>query len=247
VRVVVAVDGYVDLVAGLGRGIVDCTGGDAGRVAAVRFGGGVPAGPFTAEGFEVGAEDLAAEGGLGALPDGGGAAGTFEVAPVGAHDGVVEGDEGFGDAVGGAVAAEGVGFVADETHVFEDVEGVGEVGGFAAEVVGDAAACGVAVGDGGQDGVVERGVMEVGLFGEEVAGFAEEGAGGVEDGAGDPVVEVVGAGRGVALGEFAAVSGGAADDGVGEGGGMRVGDVPELGGKAVVQGGDHELEAGSAA
>jgi hypothetical protein len=70
--------------------------------------------------------------------------------------------------------------------------------------------------------------MEFGFFHEEVSGFAEEGPAGVEDGAGDPVVEVVGAGGGVALGEFVTAGGGAADDGVGERGGARAGDVPEL-------------------
>ncbi len=160
---------------------------------------------------------------------------------------MVKGDEGFGDPVGGAVAAEGVGFVADQADVLEDAQWVGEVGGFPAEVVGDPAAGGVTGGDRGQHGVVEGGVVEVGFLGEQVAGFAEEGSGGVEDGAGDPGVEVVGAGWGVALGELATVGGGAADDGVGEYGGARVGDLPELGGEAVVEGGDDEFESGAAA
>ena len=113
---------------------------------------------------------------------------------------MVEGDERFGDAVGRAVAAEGVGLVGDHADVLEDAERVCEVGGLAAEVVGDAAACGVSGGDGGQDGVVERGVVEFGFLCEQVAGLTEERTGGIEDGAGDPGVEVVGPGGGVALG-----------------------------------------------
>ncbi|WP_219668540.1 hypothetical protein [Streptomyces bambusae] len=95
--------------------------------------------------------------------------------------------------------------------------------------------------------MIEGDVVEFGFLRQEVAGFAEEGAGGVEDGAGDPVVEVVRSLRGVALGEFAAVSGGASHDGIGHQGGARVGDLPELGGEPEVQGGDDEFEPGATA
>jgi hypothetical protein len=97
-----------------------------------------------------------------------------EVAPVRSHDGVVDSDERFGDPVGGAVAAECVGFVADQADVLEYVERMGEIRRLAAQVVGDAAAGRVAGGDGGQDGVVERGVVEFGFLREEVPGLAEQ-------------------------------------------------------------------------
>ncbi|MBS2965379.1 hypothetical protein KGA66_20175, partial [Actinocrinis puniceicyclus] len=92
--------------------------------------------------------------------------------------------------------------------------------------------------------VVEGGVAQVGFLGQQVAGFAEQGPGGVQDGAGNPGVEVVGTRGGVALGEFAAVGGSAPENGVREGCGVRVGDAPEFGGEAVVEGRDDQFQAG---
>ncbi|QRX91186.1 hypothetical protein [Streptomyces noursei] len=79
----VAVGRDVDFVAGPGRGVVDGAAGDAGGLAAVGFGGGVPAGPCPADLFGVGADDLAAEGGLGAAPYGAGSSWTFQVPQTG--------------------------------------------------------------------------------------------------------------------------------------------------------------------
>jgi hypothetical protein len=98
--------------------------------------------------------------------------------------------------------------VADQADVLEYVERMGEIRRLAAQVVGD--------------------VVEFGFLREEVPGLAEQRAARVEDGTHHPVVEVLGAGGHVALGELPTVGRGAPDDGVREGGGARVRDVPEL-------------------
>jgi len=80
-----AMDRDVDFVTGLRGRIVDGPAGGPCDLPAVGCGGRVPAGPFAADLFEVRADDLAAEGGLGQLPDGGGASGTLQIAPGGAQ------------------------------------------------------------------------------------------------------------------------------------------------------------------
>ncbi|WP_308190650.1 hypothetical protein [Streptomyces sp. HPF1205] len=199
---------------------------------------------MAAQVLEVGAEDVAGEAALGALPQGPGIASALQIGPDGAHDRVVEGDQRFVDAEAGAVVLEGVRLAGDQAALLQDGEGVSEVTGFAAQVRGDASSVGVARRDGGEHRVVEGGVVEFGLVGEKVAGFAEQRAGGGEDRAQHPRVEVLGAGRGVVAGELATVSGGAADDRVDPQSGDRIIDPPEFGGQLVIEGGHDEFEAG---
>src|SRR5215470_15854052 len=91
--------------------------------------------------------------------------------------------------------------------------------------------------------MVERHVVEVRLLSKQIAAFTEERPGGVEYRADDPGVEIVRAGRGVTLGEFAAVGRGSANNGVGEHRGPQVGDLPKLGGKAKIQRGYDEFQS----
>src|SRR5258708_4834800 len=85
-------DHDVDFVAGLGCGIWDGPGPDAGPAPAERAAGRIPARPAATELLEVGPDDLAAEGGLCVVPYLVGVADPFEITPVGPHDRVVEGE-----------------------------------------------------------------------------------------------------------------------------------------------------------
>ena len=55
----------------------------------------------------------------------------------------------------------------------QDAQRVREVGGLALQVVSNAAAGGVALGDRREYRVVERGVVNVGFLGKDVTGLAE--------------------------------------------------------------------------
>jgi hypothetical protein len=107
----------------------------------------VPAGPLAADLFEVRAGYVAVECVLRAPPDLGGAAGAFQVSLGWAHDCVVEGQQWLGDSIGRPVPFECLGLVRDEPGVVQDAQWVCEVGGPALQVVGNAAAGGVALGD----------------------------------------------------------------------------------------------------
>lgn len=100
------------------------------------------------------------------------------------------------------------------------------VTGFAPEEGRDAAPMRVAGGDGGQDGVVEARIPQIGFVGEQIAGLPEKRAGRGQHGPDHPGVEVVRTGRGVVTGELAAVRRGAAHDGVGHQRGGVVLDAP---------------------
>ena len=106
-------------------------------------------------------------------PDLGGPAGAFQVPPRRAHDRVVEGQQRLGDPVCRPVLLERLGFVRDEPGIVQDAQRVREVGGLALQVVSNAAAGGVALGDRREYRVVERGVVNVGFLGKDVTGLAE--------------------------------------------------------------------------
>jgi hypothetical protein len=158
---------------------------------------------------------------------------VLQVGPDGVRHRVIEGHERFGDTETGAVVLERVRFAGDQSAVLQHGEGVGEVAGLAAEAGGDATAARVTRRDRRQDGVVEAGVAQLGLVGEEVARLAGDRAGRGEDRPHHPVVEVVRVRRGVIASELPAVGGGAADDRVDLHGGGRVVDSPELRGQLV--------------
>jgi hypothetical protein len=237
----------IDLVGLLADGVVDGPWLDPGREAAGAVLGGEVPGPVPAQLLKMRAEHVGREAGLASLPQSLWAPGVRQVRPDRAHDRVVEGDERLGDLVGGPVVAERVLLAADQPAVHQDVERVRQVAGLPAGVGGDAAPGGVAVGDGGQDRVVEPHVAELGLGCEQVARLAEQRAGGVQHRSLDPAVVVAGAGGGVVAGELAPVGGSTAGDRVHLDGERRVGDIPELRRQLVVERGDDELEPGAPA
>jgi len=74
---------------------------------------------------------------------------------------VIEGQQWLGDSVGRPVPFERLGLVRDEPGVVQDAQRVCEVGGLALQVVGNAAAGGVALGDRREYRLVERGVVDL--------------------------------------------------------------------------------------
>lgn len=138
----------------------------------------------------------------------------FQHGPRGPHDRVVEADQRFGDLIAAAAPAKQVGLPGQQAGVLQHRERMLEVGRVAPDVGGDAAAGAVALGDGRQHRVVERGLAERRILGKEVSGLAEQRADGVQHGPNNPVVEVVCVGRHVVLDILAAVSGSAAHDGM---------------------------------
>jgi hypothetical protein len=148
---------------------------------------------------------------------------------------VVEGQQRLSDPVGRPVLLERLGLVGDEPGVVQDAQRVREVGGLALQIVGNAAAGGVALGDRREHRVVERGVVNVGFLGQDVTGLAEQRSARVEDCAAYPRVKVVGSGRDVVLGELPAVRRRPADDGVRQHRGAQVAYSPEFPRQPVVQ------------
>ena len=124
---------------------------------------------------------------------------------------------------------------------------MGQVAGLAPEVGRDASAGPVAVGDGGQDRVVQANVTQVRLVAEQVARLPEQRAGRVQYGPLYPAVEVISSRGCVVAGELTPVGRSAANDGVHLDREPRIRHVPEPAGQAVVQGRDDELEPGPAA
>jgi hypothetical protein len=69
-----------------------------------------------------------------------------------------------------AAGAEDVDVAGKQARLLKDRQVMGDVGGLAFQVVRDTAARPVALGDGGQDRVVDGVVPDVRFFGEQVAG-----------------------------------------------------------------------------
>jgi hypothetical protein len=103
---------------------------------------------------------------------------------------VIERQQWLVDAEVGPVSAEGIVLAHNQSRVFEDGQGVRQFIALPPHVAGDAAAASVACCDGRQYRVVERGVPQFGLLGQQIAGFEEHRASWRKDCPGDPGIEV---------------------------------------------------------
>lgn len=96
-----------------------------------------------------------------------------------------------------------------------------------------------------EDRVIEGGVTDAGLLGQQIPALTEERCPPVEDGTDHPSVEVLDRFRPVAQHELVPVGRGAADDRMEHRRQPRIRYAPEFGGLPIGQGLDHELQAGA--
>ncbi|GAB3994055.1 hypothetical protein GCM10029992_07400 [Glycomyces albus] len=134
--------------------------------------------PFAADLLEVRSEDLAVESGLRAVPETLWSATELPVGPVRAQDRLIERDERLVHAVYGPVLAERVRLSAKQPRILQDMQRVSDIAGLAADIGGDAAAGGVARGHGGEHGVVQPRIADVGLLAQQVASLLNSGLAG---------------------------------------------------------------------
>ncbi|MEU8358462.1 hypothetical protein AB0C27_20855 [Nonomuraea sp. NPDC048882] len=219
----------------------------AGGQSAKEIGFGVMQGPVAADLFEVRAEDIADETAAAGLPDSIRAAGPFQLVPDGPHDRVVEGDQRFRDAVSRAVLPEDIGVSVEQPSVFEDIDRVCDIRRLAFEITGHATASGVPIGHRSQDGQVQSGVAEVRFLSKEITRLAKERRLWIEDRTDDPVIEIRQVRRGVAAGELTPVSGRTTDDRIDHESQTRIGDLPELGGQAMIERANDQFQTGPTA
>ncbi|GAJ82184.1 hypothetical protein NBRGN_050_00310 [Nocardia brasiliensis NBRC 14402] len=143
------------------------------------------------------ADDLASKGRLNALPYAVRPARALEITPIHPRDGVIEADQRLSDPVLGAVLPECVLLVCDHADVLQHCQWVREVGRLSGKVARDTAAAGISVGDRGEHRMIERGITEGRLLGEEIPSFAKQGPSRIQHCAHHPVVEVCWARRAV--------------------------------------------------
>jgi hypothetical protein len=121
--------------------------------------------------LQVRADHPGQEPGPRVLPDAGPEP-LLKIGPPGPHDRLVEADQRLHDPVPGAPAVKAVRVPDHQAAVLKDPQRVRDLRGLAPDIAGDAAPPPVAAGDGGQHGVVERGLPDVGFLSEQVPGLA---------------------------------------------------------------------------
>jgi hypothetical protein len=147
-----------------------------------------------ADGFERRASDLRRTALPGPGPDFGGLPG-FQALPCGSHHSLVEVDQRLGDAVARLPGPEEVGLAHQQLAVFQHRQRVRNLDGLPPDVAGDASPGSGALGDSRQNRVIEGGVPDVGLGGQQVPRFPEERAQRRKHRPADPVVEFRHSGR----------------------------------------------------